>query len=199
LIGFLIGGPTGPFVYDRAVLERLLKLAGEVAAAGGTPYLTTSRRTPEALVADLRARLPATARLFAWTPDAADNPYLGLLALADGLIVTGDSVSMMVEIARLGRPLAILDLPTGRFGAIDQLRRALTRRLFAPGGLRRRLAGALHRSHILTHTRDFRAFHRLLIERGLAVRAGERFVTPRAAAPDDLDLVVRRIRQLMGT
>ena len=39
---------------------------------------------------------------------------MGLLGLADGFVVTGDSISMMVEIARLGRPLAIFDLPTGR-------------------------------------------------------------------------------------
>ena len=202
LIGFLIGGPTGPFVYDDSVAERLLALADQTVQDGGTPYLTTSRRTPAALVETLRARLPAAARLFHWTPDTADNPYLGLLATADGVVVTGDSISMMVEIARLGRPLAILDLPTGRLGALDQARRALTRRLFAPGaapgGLRQRLAALLHQSHLLTHTRDFRAFHRLLIERGLAVRAGEGFPPPRNAAPDDLALVVARIRSLLA-
>jgi mitochondrial fission protein ELM1 len=201
LIGFLIGGPTGPFVYDDNVTERLLALVGQTVQGGGTPYLTTSRRTPAALVETLRARLPAAARLFHWAPDATDNPYLGLLALADGFVVTGDSVSMMVEIARLGRPLAILDLPTGRFGALDQARRALTRRLFAPGaapdGLRQRVAALLHRSHLLTHTRDFRAFHRLLIERGLAVHAGQGFPPPRSEAPDDLALVVARIRNLL--
>jgi hypothetical protein len=153
------------------------------------------------VVAALRAGLPAGAELFQWTPEAAENPYLGLLGLADGFVVTGDSISMMVEIARLGRPLALLDLPTGRLGALDQLRRALTRHLFAPtaepGGLRQRLAGLMHRSHLLTHTRDFRAFHRLLIERGLAVRAGAGFPPPRGQAPDDLTLVVARIRGLL--
>jgi hypothetical protein len=104
---------------------------------------------------------------------------------------------MMVEIARLGRPLAILDLPTGRLGALDQLRRSLTRVLFAPGGLRQRLATTLHRTGLLTHTRDFRAFHRLLLERGLAVRAGEPFRRAPGPAPDDLPLVVARIRALL--
>jgi uncharacterized protein len=201
LVAFLIGGPTGPFRYDGAVVERLLAEAIKVVRQGGTPYLTTSRRTPAAVVAALRAGLPAGAALFEWTPDGADNPYLGLLGIADGFVVTGDSISMMVEIARLGRPLAIFDLPTGRLGAVDQLRRALTRRLFAPGtgpgGLRRRLATALHRAHLLTHTRDFRAFHRLLIEQGLAVRAGEPLRPTRVTAPDDLPLVVARIRALL--
>jgi hypothetical protein len=183
------------------VIERLLAAALEVVRQGGTPYLTTSRRTPAAVIAALRAGLPAAAGLFEWSPEAAENPYLGLLGLADGFVVTGDSISMMVEIARLGRPLAIFDLPTGRLGGVDQLRRALTRWLYAPhagrGGLRRRLAVALHRSHVLTHTRDFRAFHRLLIERGLAVRAGDAFRPPRITAPDDLPLVVARIRALL--
>jgi hypothetical protein len=202
LTGFLIGGPTGPFRYDDSVTGRLLELAHETARAGGTPYLTTSRRTPPALVETLRARLPAAARLFHWTPDATDNPYLALLAAADGFVVTGDSISMMVEIARLGRPLAILDLPTGRLGGLDQARRALTRRLFAPGAApgsaRQRLAGLLHRSHLLTHTRDFRAFHRLLIERGLAVGAGGGLPPPRTDAPADHAMVGSRIRGLLS-
>jgi mitochondrial fission protein ELM1 len=201
LIGYLIGGPTGPYLYDDTVGARLLALVNQTAHDGGTPYITTSRRTPPALVETLRAGLPAAARLFQWAPDAADNPYLGLLATADGFVVTGDSISMMVEIARLGRPLALLDLPTGRLGALDQMRRALTRRLFAPdgqAGLRRRLAALLHHSHLLTHTRDFRAFHRLLIERGLAVRAGEGFPPPHGQATDDLTLVAARIRGLLA-
>ena len=201
LVAFLIGGPTDPFRYDSSVVERLLAEALEVARQGGTPYLTTSRRTPLAVIEALRAGLPDGAVLFQWIPEAADNPYLGLLGLADGFVVTGDSITMMVEIARLGRPLAIFDLPTGWLGAVDQLRRSLTRWLFAPGakpgGLREHLAAALHRSHLLPHTRDFRAFHRLLIERGLAVRAGEPFRPVRGTAPDDLPLVVAKIRALL--
>ena len=201
LVAFLIGGPTNPFRYDASVVERLLAEAGRLVAEGGTPYHTTSRRTPATVVAALRAGLPPGAVLFEWAPDAGDNPYLGLLGLADGFVVTGDSITMMVEIARLGRPLAIFDLPTGWLGAVDQLRRSLTRWLFAPGakpgGLREHLAAALHRSHLLPHTRDFRAFHRLLIERGLAVRAGEPFRPVRGTAPDDLPLVVAKIRALL--
>ena len=44
----------------------------------------------------------------------SDNPYLGLLGLADRFVVTGDSISMLVEVASLGRPLAIFALPVGR-------------------------------------------------------------------------------------
>jgi mitochondrial fission protein ELM1 len=204
LIAFLIGGPTGPFVFDDAVLERLVAMAQEVVDRGGTPYVTTSRRTPTAVVEALGVKLPASAELFRFAPEAGDNPYQGLLGLADGFVVTGDSVSMMVEIARLGRPLAIFDLPTGWLGTIDQLRRSLIRRLFALASdparrpRFRRLANAAHRARLLNHARDFRAFHQMLIDRGLAVHVGTGFPQPLAKAPDDLPLVVERIKALLA-
>lgn len=204
LIGVLVGGPTGPFVFDPSVAGRLLEEVRRIAEQGGTPYLSTSRRTPEAVVETLAAGLPEGARLFRWAPDVPDNPYLGLLAHADGFVVTGDSISMMVEIARLGKPLAIFDLPAGLFGALDQIRRAATCRLFSPGSrvthseLRKRVANAIYRSGLLFYTRDFRAFHQMLIDRGLAVRAGQGFLPSTGRAPDDLPEVVARIRRLMA-
>ncbi|MGH6920558.1 MAG: mitochondrial fission ELM1 family protein, partial [Geminicoccaceae bacterium] len=201
LIAMLVGGPTVPFAFDARVSERLCRLATEIAGAGGTPYVTTSRRTPTAVVEALRAGLPEAAQLFAWAPGSADNPYLALLGQADGFIVTGDSVSMMAEVVRARKPLAIFDLPLGRFGAVDQRRRKLMRRLFAPdaGRSRRLIAAGAYRTRLLHATRDFRAFHRMLLDRGLAVRAGEPLLPPQGALPDDLPTVVARIRTLMGT
>lgn len=201
LIACLIGGATGTFVYDESVVDGLLAVATRVIAdTGGTPYLVTSRRTPEPVARALAARLPPEARLFAWAPEAADNPYRALLGLADGFVVTGDSVSMMVEVARVGKPLAIFPVPLGRVGALDQLRRALVRRLFAPGpaagGLRRRAGELAYRLGLVSQTRDFRAFHRLLIDRGLAVPLGHGFPPPTGAVPDDLTAVVARIEAL---
>ncbi len=204
LIGFLIGGPTGPFVYDEGVVRGLLARAAEVAAAGGTAYLSTSRRTPPAVVAALAQGLPAGARLFRWHADAQDNPYLGLLGQADGFVVTGDSISMQVEVIRLRRPLAIFELPTTGLGGLDQLRRSLSRRLFEPAAKapaaswRRRLALGLYRLGLVGYTRDFQAFHSMLFARGLAVPAGRALVPPSGEVPDDLGRVVRRIRALMG-
>ncbi len=205
LIAILLGGPTRPFVFDPAVIRRLIgearRIAGEL---GGTPYLSTSRRTPEPVIAALRAGLPPQAQLFRWSADAEENPYLGLLGLADGFVVTGDSISMMVEVVRLRRPLAILSLPAGRLGAIDQLRRSLAGWLFNPqadsagGRLRRRVGIATWHAHLLPNTRDYRAFHRMLIERGLAVPVGEDFRPPGGEVPDDVSSVVGRIRALMG-
>jgi mitochondrial fission protein ELM1 len=200
LIALLVGGPTVPFAFDLRVADRLRALATEIAQAGGTPYVTTSRRTPRPVVAALRAGLPDGARLFEWTPDGADNPYLALLGLADGCIVTGDSVSMLAEVVRARKPLAILDLPLGRWGAFDQVRRTLLARLYRPdaGPLAQLIGGLAHGGHLLEPTRDFRAFHRMLIDSGLAVRAGEPLAPPTGTVPDDLPAVVSRIRTLAG-
>ncbi|MFQ5971935.1 MAG: mitochondrial fission ELM1 family protein [Alphaproteobacteria bacterium] len=204
LIAVLVGGPTGPFIFNERVVDRVVEVATELTAdTGGTPYVTTSRRTPDTIVAGLKAKLPSSSPFFEWTPGTTENPYLALLGLADGFVVTGDSISMLVEVIRLRKPVAILKLPFGRMGALDQLRRSLARRLFAsgmasaPGAFRQRLVNVVYRSGIVTQTRDFAAFHRLLIERGLAVRAGDKLEAPRGRVPDDMPLAVARITALM--
>jgi hypothetical protein len=200
----MVGGPTGPFLYNAAFTRRLQALIrGVLEETGGTVYITTSRRTPPAVVEALQSDLPAGARLFIWSADATANPYRALLGLADGFVVTGDSISMMVEVVRLRKPLAILGLPVGALGAFDQLRRSLTRWLFAPrqhgplARLRQAVGRMLYRSRILTHTRDFVAFHDMLVARGLAVHAGDRLVAPSGEVPDDLAIAVQRIITLM--
>ncbi len=204
LVGILIGGPTGPFLYNRAVSARLVDLAADIVDKGGTPYVTTSRRTPMATVSTLKAELPAGARLSEWKPNLAENPYRALLGLADGFMVTGDSISMMVEVIRMGKPLAILDLPRSWLGRIDQSRRSLTRWLFAPGAdrtrnsLRELLGVSLYRRHLLRHTRDILAFHDMLIDERLAVRAGEDFRPPPGRLTDDLPGVINRVKALLG-
>jgi mitochondrial fission protein ELM1 len=204
LVAFLIGGPTSPFRYDASVALRLALLARQVTSQGGTPYFTTSRRTPSAWVDALAAALPAGTPLFRFAPDAGENPYRALLGTADGFVVTADSISMQVEVIRLRRPLAILPLPSGALGRLDQWRRALARWLFSPEGdaagarLRRRLGLALSRRRIVSHTRDLPAFHRMLVARGLAVFAGEPFQAPSGPVPDDLALAASRVRALVA-
>jgi len=207
LIAFLIGGPTGPFVFNPSTTRHLLDYIERIVRdTGGTPYITTSRRTPPDVVAALQAGLPSGARLFAWSADAADNPYRGLLGLAGGFVVTGDSISMMVEVIRLHKPLAIFPLPVSSLGALDQSRRALTRWLFRPengnlaGRVRRELAGMLYKLGIVTQTRDFTAFHDMLVSKGLATYAGDTLPRkPDGQVPDDLGIAVQRIMALMAT
>ena len=167
LTALLVGGPTKPVRFDAAVARALAHRAS-AAAAGGSLYVCTSRRTPAEVVEALAATLPAGTPLYRWRADDADNPYRALLGLADRFAVTSDSVTMMVEVARLGRPLAVHRLPP-----------------------RRRWLRALTRS------RDLDAVVRLLLREGLAVELGEPWRTPTGPPPDDLSRVVARVRALV--
>jgi mitochondrial fission protein ELM1 len=73
-------------------------------AMGATVFATTSRRTgPKATVA-LKKGLGPCCYLHEWQPDRSENPYLAYLALADILIVTGESESMLADAAATGNP-----------------------------------------------------------------------------------------------
>jgi len=206
LIAMLIGGETNPFIMNRKVARDLVATARWVVEElGGTPYVTTSRRTTPEVVEVLREGLPPQAVFYEWQEGGTENPYRALLGSADGFIVTADSVSMMVEVIYLHKPLAIFPLPGGWLGSLDQVRRSLAHWLFNPRQAgaadrwRRRLAwGVYHLDvfKVLSATRDFRAFHRMLVERGLAVWSGQPFRSPEAALPDDVGSVVRRIEAL---
>ena len=107
LTGVIVGGPAGraPFgeTEGRALLEGALRLRAE---GGGSVAVVPSRRTPDevlALFAEAGARDPG---LWVWRRDG-DNPYLGVLALADRLVVTGDSTSMVSEALATPHPVEV--------------------------------------------------------------------------------------------
>jgi mitochondrial fission protein ELM1 len=71
--------------------------------------ITPSRRTDPLAIGALKANLFP---LGAWIWNGAgDNPYLGLLACADLIIATGDSVSMISEAAATTAPVMVAALP----------------------------------------------------------------------------------------
>ncbi len=109
LVAVLVGGSNGRFRLDKAVAERLAaQLTAMMRADHVGVALTPSRRTaPEA-----RAALGAIAAEGGWVWDMnGDNPYFGLLALADAIIVTEDSVSMVSEAAATSAPVLLAGLP----------------------------------------------------------------------------------------
>lgn len=95
LIGVLLGGPTRGSEFGAGEAHLLLeRLSAYRAALGGSLLIVPSRRTPDAALAVFRRAGDETT----WVWDrAGENPYVGVLALADRLVVTGDSVSMVSE------------------------------------------------------------------------------------------------------
>jgi mitochondrial fission protein ELM1 len=115
--GVLIGGDSGPFTLGPRAAERLLQQAREhIQASGGSLLITTSARTRVA-VRELLAReldrdeaLQGRTLLHIYEAGQAENPYAGILALADDFIVTGDSIGMLSEVCATGRPIRLFDL-----------------------------------------------------------------------------------------
>ena len=202
LVGIMVGGPTNPFVFNHSVTDKLVEEADRIIAEGGTPYFTTSRRTPPAITEQLKQRLTSQSLFYDWNDSSADNPYMGLMGLADRFVVTGDSISMMVEVTRLGKALEILPLPCGFIGTLDQLRRSLARWLFNPGNglstdrLRAKLARLVYHSHFIRHTRHYPGFHQKLVDLKLATWFGQEPRPPTGQYPDDASEVVRRIQAI---
>lgn len=115
-IGVLVGGATKdkPFTPARAAaLGRAL--GGLAGAIGGRVLLTTSRRTGREAEAALLAELPPQSWAYRWG-DAGENPYFGLLAWADVVVVTGDSMSMASEACGTDKPV-LIDAPAAETSA----------------------------------------------------------------------------------
>lgn len=104
----LVGGPTRHAVLDDAGFLTLLRdLRERTRAEGGSFSAVASRRTPtqwrDALI-DHDAGLP----VIRWRDERdGPNPYAGLLAHADRIVCTPDSVNMLSEAAATLAPLFV--------------------------------------------------------------------------------------------
>ena len=184
----LLGGTTGPFRLDPGSARRLVAAAAEGA---GTTFVFTTRRTPAGVAAALPAGLPASARLYRWGDPEAAGAYLGVLARADRVFVTGDSVAMITEAVRLGRAVTLL--PPSRPGILVALRRLADRAGDAGGPVGRFVRGRAG----LCCWRDFRAFHAALVAKGLVTEL-DRPEVPRRPPEDWAPTLLARIGELVG-
>jgi uncharacterized protein len=129
LAGVILGGSNGwrRYRFSDEAVARIDENLRKLAASGVGLALTTSRRTD----ANARTKLVATVRElggFVHDTDAGGaNPYLGILALADLLVVTEDSVSMTSEALSTGKPVLVADLD-GKSGRIAAFQAEMRRR-----------------------------------------------------------------------
>lgn len=108
LTAVLVGGTSAHAAFDDAGVEALT--AALILAQrrdGGSLLVTTSRRTPDAAVARLRALVAAMPGLL-WTGSGdGPNPYAGLLGWADRIVCTADSVNMLSEACATNVPVFV--------------------------------------------------------------------------------------------
>jgi mitochondrial fission protein ELM1 len=122
LAAVLLGGANGRYRFGADEARVLAAQLCTVARDYGL-VITPSRRTAPDVLAILRAALePMGAWIWNFT---GENPYFGMLACADALIVTADSVSMVSEAVATSAPVYLARLP-GRSTRIGRFMDDLT-------------------------------------------------------------------------
>ncbi|MCJ0825607.1 mitochondrial fission ELM1 family protein [Luteimonas sp. 50] len=94
----LLGGPGRHVRFDQAALDALAtQVDAALARDGGSLLLTASRRTPAPMRAALRRHYAGAPGVLWLGPEDGANPYPGLLAWADRIVCSPDSVNMVSE------------------------------------------------------------------------------------------------------
>ena len=110
-IAVIVGGATRRRAFSQVdAFDLGSQVAALAKSAGGSVLLTTSRRTGQGAEAALMQSIPEPREVFQWGGDG-ENPYRGFLALADAIVVTGDSVSMCAEACATETPVYIYAPP----------------------------------------------------------------------------------------
>jgi len=110
VLGVIIGGASRFYQFGEQEARALAKDVADFARAHGySVAVTPSRRTGDRnteLVRDGLADLPS------WVWDGTgDNPYFGILGLAERFVVTCDSVNMLGEAGFTGKPIDAYRIP----------------------------------------------------------------------------------------
>lgn len=108
----LVGGDSRHYHFtDESIRDFAEKLAA-LAASGIGLMGTLSRRTPPKLAVTVKAVFDHHG---GWLWDGkGDNPLIPLMAHADALVVTADSVNMAGEAAATGQPVLVFTPPAGK-------------------------------------------------------------------------------------
>ena len=109
-VAMVLGGPSAHHRFEDNDVAALVRIAKGLAASGSGVMVTPSRRTPASLTAALAQALSGEAA-FVWD-GVGDNPYAAMIALADAVVVTGDSVNMVGEALAAGVPVHVYE-PSG--------------------------------------------------------------------------------------
>jgi mitochondrial fission protein ELM1 len=110
-VAVLIGGDNGVYHLSAETMTGIAEQLATLARDGAGLMITTSRRTGAEAEAILRARVEGPT-VEIWD-GAGENPYFGYLGLADHVLATADSVSMITEASASGKPVHVLPLEGG--------------------------------------------------------------------------------------
>lgn len=139
-VSVLLGGSTNKYhLSAKAMQHAITALQQLLQRADVSLLITPSRRTGAQNIAMLQSAFAGNPRVYVYDL-LGDNPYLGMLALADWLVVSNDSVNMMSEARATGKPLYILP-----FTGHQNTKPARFSRMLVEEGSARLLDGRLER------------------------------------------------------
>src|SRR5512144_1027630 len=200
----IVGGSSGRYSFDRRAAERLaIEVSAFVAERGGSLLIATSARAPLATIEILEQNLRIPRHPFRWSKAAKENPYFAFLGLADSIIVTGHSMSMLAEACAPRKPVYMFDLRQDE-GAMCPTAASVAHR--AEAGHRRfdkaRLGAFLDRFIMKIgpgrSPSDIRTIHNYLVDTGQAAWLGKPFDPARSLpAVEWLRRAVVRVHALM--
>jgi mitochondrial fission protein ELM1 len=109
-IAVLLGGSTNKYNLTKSRMETLISdLQKRLTGTQGSLLITPSRRTGAENIMALEKSFSANKNIYIYD-GKEENPYMGMLACADEIIVTNDSVNMMSEALATGKKVTILNL-----------------------------------------------------------------------------------------
>jgi len=112
-LAVILGGPSQHHHFGKAERDEILLILTMGIAAGFSLMVSGSRRTPpdllQAIEKFLQQQIPSKA--YVWDGQG-DDPYVSMLATADQIVVTGDSVNMIAESVATGVPVHVYE-PSG--------------------------------------------------------------------------------------
>ena len=108
----LIGGNTKRFkMNNQAIKDLFCKISAIVELCPGSILITTSRRTPKIVKELLRSQFNKNSKVhIVESGSKSGNPYFAMLALAEKIFVTNDSVNMVSEACACEKPVYIIPL-----------------------------------------------------------------------------------------
>ncbi len=208
-IALMIGGHSGPYSFDERATQRLVEQANHMAETlGGSLLISTSARTPGYVANYLEKEVSAPNYFHHWG-STDNNPYYAFLGLADSIIVTGDSISMLSEACAMLKPVYIFDLGEGPVSMRQQGNLSLecldyffgkNSNRFELDHLRNLFYRIAMWKGLKRLTRDLRLVHSRLIAQKRAVWLGESFPENLQKQPfQDVSRTVHRVKRLMNT
>jgi len=180
LIAVSLGAGRFPQRFGSLEVLELSEQLKMLAKTGHILLLGSPRTKPDVLK-NLAERLGPGATAYPF--NAKNNPYRPALELADRVVVTSDSMSMLGEAIASEKPVSIFELPESR---------AALSWTAARGPM-----AVLARRGVLTPPRNMRAVAQRLIAEGVADRLGEE-THRRVPFSVDYESVLARIRALIA-